>query len=134
MEHVTENFARVEIYDEKSYGSADGHARIRINGAWFWPKDIDSTIAFLKDVKRAMKGKAKKLPTAAALSPATKQIWDHLKKVGSISNVEAQAIYRCRALPRRIKDIEESLGVTIHRARKQDATGQRYTRYSVNEF
>jgi hypothetical protein len=131
MKLLTENFAPVEVYDEKDFGTDHGHARISIRGSWFWAKDIDQTIAFLKDVKRLMKGKPAKVKTMA---PATKQIWEHLQKVGSISNVEAQAIYRCRALPRRIKDIEEATGVSIKRDRKQDATGQRYTRYSVNAF
>lgn len=66
---------------------------------------------------------------AAALSPQALLIYKHLKASGSISNVEAQAIYRCRALPRRISDIEQKLGVRITREMKSDVTGQRYVRY-----
>jgi hypothetical protein len=128
MKLTTYNHAQVEatIMNNKT-------VMISIDGFYFQVKDIDETIAFLKDVKRRMKGKPAKtaLPNAKTLSPSTQKIWDHLQKVGSISNVEAQAIYRCRALPRRIKDIEEQLGVSISRVMKQDATGQRYTRYSV---
>lgn len=64
----------------------------------------------------------------------TPQAWDiykHLQEAGSISNVEAQAVYRCRALPRRIADIEVSMGIEIARTWKKDATGQRYVRYSL---
>lgn len=52
----------------------------------------------------------------------------HFKKQPSISNIEAQMMYKIRALPRRIKDLEE-IGMTFVRQRKTDATGQRYVRY-----
>jgi hypothetical protein len=52
----------------------------------------------------------------------------HLETVGSITNVEAQAMYKIRALPRRISDLE-SKGYVIERQRKKDLTGQRYVRY-----
>lgn len=52
----------------------------------------------------------------------------HFDKVGSITNVEAQAMYKVRALPRRISDLE-LLGFKFERQRKTDATGQRYVRY-----
>jgi hypothetical protein len=52
----------------------------------------------------------------------------HFEKVGSITNVEAQAMYKIRALPRRISDLE-ARGHKIERQRKVDATGQRYVRY-----
>ena len=66
-----------------------------------------------------------------AMAPQTQQILNHLKTVGSISNVEAQALYRCRALPRRIADIKAA-GFQINRILKTDATGQRYARYSLD--
>jgi hypothetical protein len=126
--HTLPNFGVIEVSQEERYGGRKPAAKIYVGNYWFSPEDIDSAVAFLKGLKREMKGKPAKVKT---LAPATKQIWDHLQKVGSISNVEAQAIYRCRALPRRIKDIEEVTGVSIKRDRKQDATGQRYTRYSI---
>lgn len=53
----------------------------------------------------------------------------HLEKAGSITNVEAQAMYKIRALPRRIKDLEERTGLKVKRVWKTDLTGQRYVRY-----
>lgn len=52
----------------------------------------------------------------------------HLKDRGSITNVEAQALYRCRALPRRIADLKTK-GHDIMSVLRQDKTGQRYARY-----
>lgn len=66
------------------------------------------------------------------LAPQTAKILQHLEMVGSISNVEAQAVYRCRALPRRIKDLKVA-GFNIKREMKRDATGQRYVRYFYNK-
>jgi hypothetical protein len=63
--------------------------------------------------------------------PMLDLIFDHLLNKGSITNVEAQALYRCRALPRRIADLKE-LGVPISSVLKKDATGQRYARYELN--
>jgi len=54
----------------------------------------------------------------------------HFSKTPTISNVEAQAIYRIRALPRRISDLEER-GWEFSREWKTDPTGQRYRRYTV---
>lgn len=69
-----------------------------------------------------------KLPTA----PQTRKILTHLRKVGSISGVEAQFILGVRALPRRISDLEE-LGYLITRERRTDTQGQRYVRYLLDE-
>jgi hypothetical protein len=55
----------------------------------------------------------------------------HFSQAPSISNVEAQAIYRIRALPRRIADLEER-GWEFSREWKTDPTGQRYRRYTVS--
>lgn len=60
--------------------------------------------------------------------PMLDLIFNHLKTKGSITNVEAQALYRCRALPRRIADLKAQ-GWTIKSVYKKDATGQRYVRY-----
>jgi hypothetical protein len=60
--------------------------------------------------------------------PMTYLILTHLITKGSITNVEAQALYRCRALPRRIADLKQA-GWNIHSFLKKDATGQRYARY-----
>lgn len=52
----------------------------------------------------------------------------HFEQVGSISNMEAQSMYKIRALPRRVSDLE-SKGYKFERVRKTDLTGQRYVRY-----
>ncbi|MAE55416.1 MAG: hypothetical protein CMK23_05435 [Porticoccaceae bacterium] len=49
----------------------------------------------------------------------------------SISNVEAQMMYRIRALPRRIKDLEENHRMQFERQTRTDPTGQRYVRYTI---
>lgn len=48
----------------------------------------------------------------------------------TISNIEAQNLYRIRALPRRISDLEV-IGMKFDRIMKTDPTGQRYVRYAV---
>jgi hypothetical protein len=63
--------------------------------------------------------------------PMVELIFNHLLSKGSITNVEAQALYRCRALPRRIADLKV-LGMPITSVLKKDATGQRYARYELN--
>lgn len=55
-------------------------------------------------------------------------IRDHLKRGRSISNVEAQALWRCRALPKRISELRAS-GMDISAEWCTDSTGQRYVRY-----
>jgi len=58
----------------------------------------------------------------------TTLLLDHLKRVGNISRIEADHLYRIASLPRRICDLEE-MGYVIGREFKRDATGRRYTRY-----
>lgn len=65
-----------------------------------------------------------------SLPPQTEMILDHLKRVGSISNVEAQALYRARALPKRVSEIRRA-GYPIRKEWKRDATGQRHVRYHL---
>lgn len=74
------------------------------------------------------------------LAPQTTTILRHLEKVGSISNVEAQALYKCRALPKRISEIDRAIALDMNdmryiaRETKKDATGQRYVRYYLKFF
>jgi hypothetical protein len=58
------------------------------------------------------------------------RILDHLQKVGSISWVEANDLYRVRSLTRRIADLRD-LGHKIISEWRKDTLGQRYTRYSL---
>ena len=60
----------------------------------------------------------------------TQKILDHLTKVGSISWVEANDLYRVRSLTRRIADLREA-GHDIASEWRKDHLGQRYTRYSL---
>lgn len=53
---------------------------------------------------------------------------DHFRLHSSISGQEAAAMFRIRALPRRIADLE-ALGHRFRRETKVDTTGQRYVRY-----
>jgi len=54
----------------------------------------------------------------------------HFAENGSITNVEAQAVYKIRSLPRRICDLEGE-GYSFERTWKRDLTGQRYMRYTI---
>jgi len=60
----------------------------------------------------------------------TEKILDHLSKVGSITFVEANDLYRVRSLPRRIADLRQA-GHDIVSEWRTDNLGQRYTRYSL---
>lgn len=55
-------------------------------------------------------------------------ILDHLKKVGNVTALEAQGMYKCRSLSRRITTLKRQ-GHLIRSVAKIDATGQRYVRY-----
>lgn len=69
------------------------------------------------------------MATAAnELGPMARKILDHLKRTDGITNMESQGLYKCRALPRRIADLEQA-GYGIRRVWKRDVTGQRYMRY-----
>ena len=53
---------------------------------------------------------------------------DHLKKVGDITALEAQALYKVRSLSRRIVDIKKQ-GYNVVSIPRVDHAGQRYVRY-----
>lgn len=59
-------------------------------------------------------------------------ILDHLLSGLSISNVEAQALWRCRALPKRINELKAD-GWPITSERRKDSTGQTYVRYFIDK-
>jgi hypothetical protein len=63
----------------------------------------------------------------ARLSPQTATILRHLLRVGEISGVEAQAMYKARSLTKRISEINEFF--LVESEWKRDTTGQRYVRY-----
>ena len=65
--------------------------------------------------------------------PMKELIREHLRNGRSISNVEAQAMWRCRALPKRISELERT-GFKIERERCKDSTGQSYVRYRWADY
>ena len=72
----------------------------------------------------------RRLVASRAFAPQSLQIASHLVEVKSISGIEAAAMFKCRSLPRRIKDIRDA-GVEVSSAIKHDTTGQRYVRYTL---
>lgn len=52
----------------------------------------------------------------------------HLKDVGNITAMEANGLYKCRSLSRRITSIKRK-GHVIRSVPNVDRTGQRYVRY-----
>lgn len=65
------------------------------------------------------------------LRPQTRAIAEHLRDVGSISGVEAAAMFKTRSLTRRIADLRD-VGVEIKSEFRKDSTGQRYVRYVLS--
>lgn len=71
---------------------------------------------------------------AALINPMSQRdrIAFHLRCHGSITSVEAEAIYRCRRLASRIDELRKA-GMKIISATRHDPTGQRYVRYVLKE-
>lgn len=71
------------------------------------------------------------------LAPQTAEVLRHLKNVGDISGVEAQAMYKVRSLTKRISEINlaiyqnttEGGDFPVEGQWNRDTTGQRYKRY-----
>lgn len=62
------------------------------------------------------------------ITPQLRTIAKHFKNHGSITNVEAHAVYGIRSVSSRVAELR-NLGLTINKDQRKDATGQRYTRY-----
>ena len=62
--------------------------------------------------------------------PMKDLIREHLKAGKTITNVGAQALWRCRALPKRINELRKE-GLLISAERRKDSTGQTYVRYRL---
>lgn len=70
-------------------------------------------------------------PVTMRTSPITNTLLNHLKKAGSITQVEAQAMYRIRHLPSQIKALKFE-GYDIESEWKSDPINkQRYVRYHL---
>lgn len=67
----------------------------------------------------------------ATLSPQANAVLKHLESAGSITNVEAHAVLRCRSVSRRITELCDA-GFDISKSWKKDSTGQRYVRYELH--
>lgn len=63
-------------------------------------------------------------------SPQLRQIGTHLCERGSISQLEAEALYRVKRLASRIHELGR-IGVNIRKEFKNDLTGKRYVRYHL---
>ena len=59
-------------------------------------------------------------------------ILQHLQQVGTITGVEASALYRARSLTSNISRLR-TRGYIIHSERKLDQTNQRYVRYTYKK-
>lgn len=79
-------------------------------------------------VKKAVKRRVYGVKKDGSLNPQSALVLKLLKEKGSLTGVEAAAVYRVRALPRRISDIKAA-GHKISRVLSADVTGQRYARY-----
>lgn len=66
------------------------------------------------------------------LSPQATLVLRHLLSVGSITNVEANAVHKVRSVSRRITEISDA-GHKISKVRRRDHTGQVYVRYSLDK-
>ena len=64
--------------------------------------------------------------------PMKELIRDHLESGKTITNVEAQALWRCRALPKRISELKKD-GLKITSEWRNDSTGQSFVRYRLEK-
>ena len=60
--------------------------------------------------------------------PMSVLLREHLDSGKSITSIEAQALWRCRSLTKRISELRRK-GMNIKADWRNDSTGQRYVRY-----
>ena len=63
------------------------------------------------------------------MSPQTYQVLKHLIASGSITNVEAHAVLKCRSVSKRISELVNTYGLPVAKVYRRDSTGQRFVRY-----
>lgn len=75
------------------------------------------------------------MPNFVELTPLARKLVQHMRRAGSISAREAMADHgiSSASLARRICDIEEAGFKVIRHRKTHPITGQRYTRYSLQE-
>lgn len=61
--------------------------------------------------------------------PQSELLFDHLVSIGSITPVEALALYQVRSFHRRMSDLAQQHGVKFRKERKRDHTGRAYVKY-----
>ncbi len=71
--------------------------------------------------------------SSAKARPQKELILAHLNQTGSISSVEAEAVYKIRRLASRIDELRQA-GHQIISAKRRDPTGQRYVRYVLKGY
>ncbi len=63
------------------------------------------------------------------MPPQTHQVLCHLITAGSITNVEAHAVLKCRSVSKRISELVNTYGIDVAKLQRRDSTGQRFVRY-----
>lgn len=63
------------------------------------------------------------------MPPQTHQVLRHLIAAGSITNVEAHAVLKCRSVSKRISELVNTYGIDVAKIHRRDSTGQRFVRY-----
>ena len=63
------------------------------------------------------------------MHPQTHQVLCHLITAGSITNVEAHAVLKCRSISKRISELVNTYGIDVAKLHRRDSTGQRFVRY-----
>lgn len=63
------------------------------------------------------------------MRPQTHQVLRHLIAAGSITNVEAHAVLKCRSVSKRISELVNTHGIDVAKLHRRDSTGQRFVRY-----
>ena len=63
------------------------------------------------------------------MPPQTHQVLRHLITAGSITNVEAHVVLKCRSVSKRISVLVNTYGIDVAKLHRRDSTGQRFVRY-----
>jgi len=100
--------------------------RLGISASFSWnPKALRELAAKLRQVADELEPESRPAPV---LCDQARTILKHLQDEGTITVVEASAVYKVRSLPRRIADLREN-DYLITTSMRKDPTGQRYARY-----
>ena len=123
--HTSTSLAAVHV-GPHAFHSGDEIVHVTVRNQLMGAADLREAAAHLEKIADSIDGGVKKTPPK--LGPQHEALMFHFLKKGSITVVEAEAMYKIRALPRRIADLKEH-GWDIESVRKTDTAGQRYVRY-----